>query len=141
MSQNRRTVSRRQLLSDVAKGIGASTVAAGFPAIVPSSVFGATSPSNRLNIGAIGTGRISRGHDMPGIWKFDTARIMAACDLDAHRVAEAKTLIEGQYTKQEGKPWSGVKTYADYRELIANPDIDAVVISTPDHWHAIIAIH
>ena len=72
MPQSRRSISRRKLLADVAKGIGASTVAAGFPAIVPSSVFGATSPSNRLNIGAIGTGRISRGHDMPGVWKFDT---------------------------------------------------------------------
>jgi len=47
MSESRRAITRRKLLSDVAKGIGASTVAAGFPAIVPSSVFGATSPSNR----------------------------------------------------------------------------------------------
>jgi len=45
-------------------------VAAGFPAIVPSSVFGATAPSNRITIGAIGVGRISRGHDMPGVLQF-----------------------------------------------------------------------
>ena len=48
MSQSRRVLSRRKLLSDVARGVGAATVAAGFPAIVPSSVFGAASPSNRL---------------------------------------------------------------------------------------------
>jgi len=47
--------------------IGA-VAAAGFPAIVPSSVFGEKAPSNRINIGAIGVGRISRGHDLPGIW-------------------------------------------------------------------------
>ena len=139
MSQSRR-ISRRKLLSDVARGIGASTVAAGFPAIVPSSVFGAASPGNRLNIGAIGNGRISRGHDMPGVWKFDSARIMAVCDLDAHRVEEAKTLVNGYYAKQTGKPYDGVTGYSDYKELLANKDIDGVLISTPDHWHALIAI-
>jgi predicted dehydrogenase len=140
MSQSRRVLSRRKLLSDVAKGLGASTVAAGFPAIVPSSVFGATSPSNRLNIGAIGTGRISRGHDLPGVWKFDTARIVAVCDLDQHRVEDAKTLVNGYYSKQAGKPYDGVTGYADYKELLANKDIDGVLISTPDHWHALVAI-
>jgi len=140
MSESRRAITRRKLLSDVAKGIGASTVAAGFPAIVPSSVLGATSPSNRLNIGAIGTGRISRGHDMPGVWKFDTARIMAVCDLDQHRVDDAKTLVNGYYGKQSGKPYDGVTGYSDYKELLANKDVDGVLISTPDHWHALIAI-
>ena len=140
MSESRRAITRRKLLSDVAKGIGASTVAAGFPAIVPSSVFGATSPSNRLSIGAIGTGRISRGHDMPGVWKFDTARIMAVCDLDQHRVDDAKTLVNGYYGKQSGKPYDGVTGYSDYKELLANKDVDGVLISTPDHWHALIAI-
>jgi len=140
MSESRRAITRRKLLSDVAKGIGASTVAAGFPAIVPSSVFGASSPSNRLNIGAIGTGRISRGHDMPGVWKFDTARIMAVCDLDQHRVDDAKTLVNGYYGKQSGKPYDGVTGYSDYKELLANKDVDGVLISTPDHWHALIAI-
>ena len=97
-------------------------------------------PSNRINIGAIGTGRISRGHDLPGIWQHDTARIMAVCDLDSRRVQDAKTLVNGHYTKTTGKPYDGVTGYADYRELLANKDIDAVVISTPDHWHALIAI-
>ena len=107
---------------------------------MPSSVFGAASPSNRINVGAIGTGRISRGHDLPGIWKHDSARIMAVCDLDSKRVDEAKLLLNGQYGKQTGKPYDGVTGYANYRELLANRDIDAVVISTPDHWHAMIAI-
>jgi predicted dehydrogenase len=126
------------------KGIMASSLAAGasgFPSIVPSSVLGAASPGNRINVGAIGTGRISRGHDLPGIWKHQTARIVAACDLDSKRVEEAKALINGQYAKQSGKASDGVIGYGNYRELLANKDIDAVVISTPDHWHAIIAIH
>jgi hypothetical protein len=136
-----RTISRREVLKGAAKGLGAAAVlASGFPAIVPSSVFGATSPGNRINVGAIGNGRISRGHDLPGIWKFDTARIMAVCDLDQKRAADAKTLVNDCYAKQTGKPYDGVTVYGDYRGLLANKDVDAVVISTPDHWHAIIAI-
>jgi len=131
---------RRQFLATAGKGVVASSVVAGFPAIVPSSVFGATSPGNRINIGAIGTGRISRGHDLPGIWQHDIARVMAACDLDSKRMEDAKTLINGYYSKQTGKPYDGVAGYTNYHDLLANKDVDAVVISTPDHWHCLIAI-
>ncbi len=132
--------SRREFLTIAGSGLAASSVITGFPSIVPSSVLGANSPSKRINVGAIGTGRISRGHDLPGIWQHDIARIMAVCDLDSARVEDAKVLINGQYSKQTGKPYDGVKGYTDYRELLANRDIDAVVISTPDHWHALIGI-
>jgi predicted dehydrogenase len=142
MSSKRTTgVPRREFLATAAKGIGASSVlAAGFPAIVPATVFGANAPSNRINIGAIGTGRISRGHDMPGVWKYDHARIVAVCDLDSKRLADAKALVNGYYAKKTGKPYDGVVTSGDYRELLASKDVDAVLISTPDHWHAIIGI-
>lgn len=136
-----KSTSRRDFLAAAGKNMVATSVVAGFPSIVPSSVFGAAAPSNRINIGAIGNGRISRVHDLPGIWKYDTARIMAACDLDSHRVEDARTLVNEYYAKKTGKPYSGVTTYGDYRELLASKDVDAVVISTPDHWHAIIAIH
>ncbi len=119
--------------------IGAAA-AVGFPTIVPSSVFGEFAPSNRINVGAIGVGRISRGHDLPGIWQFDQAHIMAVCDLDSNRVEEGKLLINDFYTKKSGKPYDGVTGYHDYRELLANKDIDAVVISTPDHQHARLAV-
>jgi predicted dehydrogenase len=131
---------RRRFLGTAGRTAVASSVVAGFPAIVPSSVFGQTAPSNQITVGAIGTGRISRAHDLPNLWKHPQARIIAACDVDAKRVADAKTLINGYYTKQAGKPYDGVTTYVDYRELLANRDIDAVVISTPDHWHTIPAI-
>ncbi len=100
----RSEISRRRALGMAARGTFASSVvAAGFPAIVPASVFGATAPSNRIGVGAIGTGRISRGHDMPGIWKFDQARIMAVCDLDSRRVEDAKVLVNGYYAKKTGQ--------------------------------------
>jgi predicted dehydrogenase len=142
MAQRRdRKQTRRSFLSTAGKtAAAAASLATGFPAIVPASVFGATSPANRINVGAIGVGRISRGHDIPNIRKFDTARIMAVCDLDARRVEDGTKYVNDFYAGKTGKPYSGVTGYADYRELLANKDIDAVVISTPDHWHALIAI-
>src|SRR5712692_1672928 len=131
---------RRRFLATAGQGLVASSVAAGFPAIVPASVFGSTSPSNRINVGAIGTGRISRGHDLPGIWQPGIARIMAVCDLDLRRVEDAKTFVNGYYAKKTGKPYDGVTGYANYHDLLVSKDVDAVVISTPDHWHCIIAI-
>jgi predicted dehydrogenase len=128
-------VSRRKFLRTAA---GAAAVA-GFPTILPSSVFGQMAPSNRINIGAIGVGRISRVHDLPGIWQYDDARIMAVCDLDTNRVEAGKALINGIYAKKTGKDYDGVTGYHNYHDLLANKDIDAVVISTPDHQHAITA--
>ena len=97
MREGRRTgVSRRTFIDAAIKsGVAAAAFGAGFPAIVPASVFGKTAPSNRLNIGAIGNGRISRVHDIPGTWKYDSTRIMAVCDLDSKRGEDAKDLING----------------------------------------------
>jgi predicted dehydrogenase len=132
---------RRKFLKDTVKSASALALTS-FPAIVPAHVLrGPLAPSNRINIGAIGNGRISRGHDMPGVWKYDQARITAVCDLDQNRLDAAKRLVNEYYTKKTGKPYDGVKTYSDYQELLANKDIDAVIISTPDHWHVIPAIH
>lgn len=122
------------------KGSVAIAAAAGFPAIVPASIFGQSAPSNRINVGAIGVGRISRGHDMPGIWKYDHARIVAVCDLDAGRLQDGKGLVDSVYAKKTGKPYTGTRTFSDYKQLLAEKDIDAVVISTPDHQHAILAV-
>ena len=130
-----RGVSRRSFLKTAA----AATAVVGFPTIVPGSVFGQMAPSKRINVGAIGVGRISRVHDLPGIWQYDDVRIMAVCDLDANRVEEGKALINGTYAKKTGKDYDGVTGYHNYHELLANKDIDAVVISTPDHQHAITA--
>lgn len=134
-------LSRRGFIkSAVEGGIASSIVLRGFPSIVPASVFGSSAPSNRINVGAIGTGRISRGHDLPGVLRYESARIMAVCDLDSKRVEDAKKLVNDYYSKKSSKPYDGVTGYGNYRELLKNKDIDAVIISTPDHWHALIAI-
>jgi len=127
---------RNFLKQSLSAGLGLFAV----PTIIPASVLGKNAPSKRINIGAIGTGRISRDHDMPGVLKYDSARIIAVSDLDANRLADAKKYVEDYYTKKSGSAYKGVLTYGDYRDLLANKDIDAVLVSTPDHWHAKIAI-
>ncbi|CUS43348.1 MAG: Gfo/Idh/MocA family oxidoreductase [Pseudomonadota bacterium] len=118
-----------------------AVAAIGFPSIVPASVFGRNAPSKRINIGAIGVGRISRIHDMVEIFKVDDAHIVAVCDLDTRRVQQGIELVDTTYGEKAGKPYSGTRGYADYRELLANKDIDAVIISTPDHQHGPNSIH
>lgn len=118
----------------------ASSVAAGtliLPTIVPSTVFGKDAPSNKINIAQIGFGRIAMTHDLAETLEFDQARVIAVADLDSNRVAKGKAFIEGYYAKKTGSDHAvTVKTYGDYREMLLNKDIDAVIISTPDHWHA-----
>ncbi|WP_369058404.1 Gfo/Idh/MocA family oxidoreductase [Caulobacter sp. 73W] len=126
---------RRLLL----QGLGAAAL--GFPAIVPSTVFGKNAASNRINVGVIGVGRIARIHDMPETWKYDHAQVMAVCDVDSKRVEAGKVLVNETYSKKLGRPWNGALGYGDYRELLASKDIDAVIIATPDHQHAIPTVH
>ncbi|RYE01991.1 MAG: Gfo/Idh/MocA family oxidoreductase [Sphingomonadales bacterium] len=111
------------------------------PMIVPASVFGQNAPSNRINVGAIGVGRISRVHDMKEIHKHADAQIVAVCDLDTRRLGAGQQLVDDRYAQSSGKPYSGTRGYTDYRELLAAKDIDAVMISTPDHQHAPLAVH
>jgi predicted dehydrogenase len=137
-NEKRKGIGRRKFLKDTIKTAAGTAIALHLPSIVPASVFGKNAPSNRINVAAIGTGRISRGHDIPGVWKHDYAQIMAVCDLDLKRANEGKQLVNDYYTKRDNKPYDGVKVYTDFRELLLNKDIDAVLISTPDHTHAMI---
>ena len=107
------------------------------PSILPSGVYGKTKANNKINIGQIGCGRIARSHDMPGVMQYDNARLIAVCDVDINRMKDAKKLVEDYYNNKTGSNNAvDVKMYEDYKELLLNKDIDAVVISTPDHWHA-----
>lgn len=127
-------MSRREYLKTSALGTAGLFFA---PSIVPASVLGPNPPSEKINIGQIGCGRIARGHDLRETLNYDMARVVAACDVDIDRAQEGKKLIENYYAKKKGKKnYVDVAVYQDYREMLQDPEIDAVIISTPDHWHA-----
>ena len=93
------SISRRQF---VKTSLAAAAAASAFPTIIPSSVLGQDAPSNKIQIGQIGCGRIAHDMDMPGILKHDRARIVAVCDLDSKRLQHAKTVCRGHYAKKTG---------------------------------------
>lgn len=137
MNKQFNPLNRRAFIKQTAGGSALLMAASVFPTIVPASVFGKNAPSNRINIGQIGFGRIGQSHDLPEVMKHDYVRVVAVADVDSNRLAMGKEWIEARYAeKNNGKSPVNVKTYDDYRQLIADKDIDAVVISTPDHWHA-----
>ncbi len=113
---------------------GLAGAALGFPTIIPARVLGADAPSNKINILQIGCGRIGQSMDMGGILRQNATRLVAVCDLDSLRAADAKARVEGHY-KERGIDLTAA-AYGDYREALQHPDIDAVSVSTPDHWHA-----
>jgi len=83
-------------------------------------------------------GRIAQVHDVPAVLKSGLADYVAVCDLDSRRMADSKEQVAAFY-RQSARPAPPIQTFSDYRELLTQPDLDAVVISTPDHWHAQVA--
>lgn len=116
---------RRQFLAQTTTA-AAATIAA--PWIIPSSAFGA---NERIVTGHIGVG--GQGGGNLGAF-LRLASPAAVCDVDSKRLAAAVGRVE----KETKKPCEG---FGDYRKLLDRKDIDAVVISTPDHWHALTTIH
>ena len=109
----------------------AATAAA--PIILPRRMFGADAPSNKITVGCIGVGW-QGGGNLDGFLALDDCRVIAICDVDEKHLKEAVDKVNARYGNQD------CKGYKDFRELIARQDIDAVAISTPDHWHSIPAI-
>ncbi len=114
----------------------AAVVAAAAPTIVPSTVFGRLAPSNRINLAAIGVG--NRGAS--NVWQDfvttqDDVRIVAACDCFAARRQSFADKVNAHYGARICRPMG------DWRDVLARPDVDGVIISTPDHWHVPLAWH
>jgi myo-inositol 2-dehydrogenase / D-chiro-inositol 1-dehydrogenase len=134
-------LSRRVFLQQSTTVIAA---AASAPLVVPARVLGAdgqVAPSNRIALGMIGTGRQAVHANIPGFLKEPDAQIVAVCDVDAWRMDQARRQVETYYAGQRAAgTFQGCATFRDFRDLLARRDIDAVMISTPDHWHVPMAI-
>ncbi|MHC4517408.1 MAG: Gfo/Idh/MocA family protein [Planctomycetota bacterium] len=132
----RENISRRDFIKRAA---GATAAAAAFPYVVPGSVLGAggrTAPSDRIVIGFIACGKQSK-HLMRSFLNASGTQVVAACDVDKLKLERGKGIVEKHYAEKGNGSYKGCDTYGDYRDLLARADIDAVVISTPDHWHTI----
>ena len=136
---NERQLNRRRFLG---KAAGATAAVIGFPYVVTSSALGkagSVAPSNRITMGFIAAGKQSQ-HLMSSFLNSPGTHVLAACDVDKLKLERGKKIVEDHYANKNGGTYKGCKTYGDFRELIARDDIDSVVISTPDHWHAITVI-
>ncbi len=113
--------------------LGMLTATGVAPFVLPCRLFGADAPSNKITIGCIGIGWQGEGN-LNSLLALDDCRVVAVCDVDEKHLRKGVEMVNGKYGNQD------CKAYADFREMIARDDIDAVAISTPDHWHAIMAI-
>jgi myo-inositol 2-dehydrogenase / D-chiro-inositol 1-dehydrogenase len=122
MNQKKNTIShsRRNFIKNSALALGAF-------AIVPRHVLGGKgflAPSDTLTKGIIGVGGMGRGH-----FGYEGTKLLAVCDVDKNHLKQAIDLSGGQ-----------ARGYSDFRELLAQPDIDIVHIATPPHWHGIMSV-
>ena len=123
------------------KSAGLAAAAAAAPTILPSRLLGAQAPGNRVNLAFIGTGRQAQGLNIPQFIAVPGVHVVAVCDVDAWRMHEAKGLVERTYAAQSSSgSYTGCATHRDFREVLARRDVDAVMISTPDHWHIPMAL-
>ena len=79
---------------------GLAVAGAAAPLILPSRVFGAQAPSNRVTLAFIGTGRQAQGMNMPEFMAVPGVQVVAVCDVDSWRMGQAKALVESTYAKE-----------------------------------------
>ncbi|MCK9412768.1 MAG: Gfo/Idh/MocA family oxidoreductase [Prolixibacteraceae bacterium] len=126
-NSNRRTFLKNSAVASV----GAMVI----PQIIPSTALGMggrLTPSNRLVMGAIGTGSQGKSNMRDFLELNKEVQFVALCDVDTNNLQKAKTLADAAYANND------CRTYGDYREFLEKEKLDAVCIALPDHWHGII---
>jgi predicted dehydrogenase len=120
------------------KRAGAAAAVVAAPAVIPASVLGAGGtppPSSRVTMGFIGIGKMGEGH-LRGLARNAQVEILGIAEVYT-KFREMAVDVVNEASKARGGEGKGCKSYNDFRELLARTDIDAVLIATPDHWHAI----
>ncbi len=132
MSDNsRRDFLRKSLIA------GAGIVA--IPEIFNISDYAVKSPNRLIQFAQIGCGREGTVDYLETMKNTDLCRLVAVCDLDSKRSEIAKKTVVKFYS-EKGENNIAVKTYADFHDLLGDPGIDAVIVSVPDHQHALVAV-
>jgi predicted dehydrogenase len=143
-----RTPSRRTFLKMTSAALGTAFAT---PALVPSSVFGANAPSNRIHVACIGTGNQST-IDLPAFLQQEDVQVLAVCDVNTASYGyktpqqflgrkPAQEKVNAFYAaKTNSGQYRGCDAYNDFRDVLARQDIDAVAIIVPDHWHALMTV-
>ncbi len=137
MSEQRPTREKGITRREIVRRTALSVASAATPSLIPASALGkgAPAPSERVACGVIGLGAMGLGH--LGWCLADPAvELIAVCDVDAVRREEGRQRAEAAY-RNAGRTSYRCAAYNDYRDMLARPDIDAVLIATPDHWHAL----
>jgi len=125
-------VTRRSFLASAGKAaLGAGALAAALPAPAIGRALG--SPGERINVGLIGCGGQGRGV-MGGFMGSRDLEVLAVCDVDSRHSAEAARQVEKKYGQAP-------KVQKDFRKLLEMKELDAVIVGTPDHWHALTTIN
>jgi len=129
----RQQLNRRSFLRGA---MAAGTVVAA-PTILPARLLGQdgqVAPSEQITVGFIGTGGHGIDRNLRMYLGQPDARVLAVCDVDRNNMARAKAMVDAKYGNTD------CATTGDFREVLARPDIDAVMISTPDHWHVLMSV-
>jgi predicted dehydrogenase len=141
---NPRRWTRRSFVKSTASALA-------IPLVVPASVFGSHSPSNRINVALIGAGNQSRV-DLPQMLRHDDVQIVAVCDVNrgSHGYARPEHFLgrepvrdkvnQHYANKQRSGSYQGCDMYGDFREVLQREDVDAVMVVLPDHWHALVTV-
>lgn len=128
-----------------------ATAVAALPWIVPSSVFGAEAPSNRIHVACIGTGNQGSGI-LKRFLENDDVQVVAVCDVNTASYGyrdesqylgrePGRKMVDDHYGEKKGAGvYKGCRTYIDFQEVLACDDVDAVTVVVPDQWHAIMTI-
>ncbi|MFC1568697.1 Gfo/Idh/MocA family protein [bacterium] len=131
-----KSMDRRDFIHKSLLGLAGGAIAS---ESLPSALFGSETiqPSNRITLGVIGLGKQGSGH-LRGFLHRSDVQIVALCDVDQFKLSNAQTTANKFYADKFGKgKYTSCAAYGDFRNLLDRTDIDAVVIATPDHWHAL----